>query len=53
MDLLDSPTGTDLYAFLKTNGGTRAKQEVLLFWILHPMLASANLLFSLRWNAQG
>jgi hypothetical protein len=36
MDLLDSPTGTDLYAFLKTNGGTRAKQEVLLFWALHP-----------------
>jgi hypothetical protein len=36
VDLLNSPTGTDLYEFLRTNGGTRAKQEVLLFWILHP-----------------
>ncbi len=43
MDLLDSPTGTDLCAFLKTNGGTRAKQEVLLFWALHPNARSSKL----------
>jgi len=36
MDLLNLPTGIDLYAFLDTYGGTRAKQEALLFWALHP-----------------
>jgi hypothetical protein len=36
VDLLDSPTGTGLCDFLDTHGGTRAKQEVLMFLALHP-----------------
>ena len=36
MDSLYSLSGTGLYVFLDTYGGTRAKQEILLFWALHP-----------------
>ena len=36
MDSLNSLIGTGLHIFLDTYGGTRAKQEVILFWALHP-----------------
>jgi hypothetical protein len=36
MVMLDTMAGTGLSAFLDKCGDTRAKQELLLFWALHP-----------------
>ena len=36
MVLLDSTAAIGLNAFLDRHGDTRAKQELLLFWALHP-----------------
>ena len=36
MVMIDTTAGTGLSTFLDSCGNTRAKQELLLFWALHP-----------------